>query len=153
MELNHKQITEVLGLYEKCCKILDIEPPVLTFTESEYMTALITPERQKIGKRFMKHSLGQTFPKQHGFETVVLVDSAKHNEIYGQETFKGPYKIQKTIKRYNIKYNRTYTVTKKISTIEYTLMHELTHVKYPNMRHGKLFEQSVKYLYRKIHSV
>jgi len=152
MELNHKQITEVLGLYEKCCKILNIEPPVLTFTESEYMTALITPERQKIGKRFMKKSLGQTFVAQHGFKTVVLVDIAKHDEIYGQETFKEPYEIKKTIKRHNMKYNRTLLITEKIGTIEYTLMHELIHAKYPKMRHGNLFDQSVKYLYLKIHS-
>jgi len=152
MELNHKQITEVLGLYEKCCKILDIEPPVLTFTETEYMTALITPERQKIGKRYMKKSLGQTFVEQKGFKTVVLVDTDKLDKIYGKETFKGPYKVEKTIKRHNIKYNKTYLITQKISTVEYTLMHELTHVKYPNMRHGVLFDLSVKYLYRKIHS-
>jgi len=152
MELNHKQITEVLGLYEKCCKILDIEPPVLTFTESEYMTALITPERQKIGKRYMKKSLGQTFVSQHGFKTVVLVDTTKHDEIYGQETFKEPYEIKKTIKRHNMKYNRTLLITEKIGTIEYTLMHELIHAKYPKMRHGNLFDQSVKYLYLKIHS-
>ncbi len=150
MELNHKQITETLGLYEKCCKILDIEPPVITFTESEYMTALITPERQKKGKRVMRKSLGQTYI-QKGFKPVVFVDTAKHNNIYGEEYYKEPYEVKKTIKRYGIKYNRTLLITQKISTVECTLMHELTHVKYPNMRHGKLFEQSVKYLYLKIH--
>jgi len=152
MELNHKQITEVLGLYEKCCKILDIEPPVLTFTETEYMTALITPERQKKGKKAMNKSLGQTYT-QKGFKPVVFVDTIKLNDIYGQEYYKEPYKLEKTIKRYGVKYSRIHIITQKISTVEYTLMHELTHVKYPNMRHGKLFDQSVKYLYRKIHSV
>jgi len=153
MELNHKQITEVLGIYEKCCKILNIEPPVLTFTESEYMTALITPERQKKGRRAMKNSLGQTFISQNRFKPVVFVDTAKLDKIYGQESYEKPHEIEKTIKRNNIVHDRIYIATKKNSTVEYTLMHELTHVKNPNMRHGRLFDQSVKYLYLKIHSV
>ena len=146
MELKHKEITQVLGLYEKYCRIMHIETrPVLTLNIEEYRQALkdIHTLTEKHNDRYLSKLYGQCAHKRDNtVNDIIYLNSPKFAKLLGlHELEKEPIIIKKR------KY--TYSVYKSIGHLEETLIHELLHVKYPKLRHGKMFKQYIKYYYNK----
>ena len=141
MELNPKTINEILGLYEKYCKIMQLDKlPVLTLNEKEYLE-ILEPHEIKTTKTRINKRLGECKYGIKGNNDIIFINSEKCAKLLGQESFSEPYKVKKR------KY--TYTIQNKIGTIEHTLIHELCHLRFKGLNHGKLFEQHIKYYYQK----
>ena len=147
METTKEVIRETLTLYEQYCKILDLlEPdklPPITLNETEYMTALVHPLRQKQAKKKLNTVLGQCTHKWKNYNDVIFINTKKFKHLRGLHEYKEP----KIIKKETRNYIRTYMIRTKIGHLEETLIHELVHVKYPKLRHGKKFNQIVRNIY------
>jgi hypothetical protein len=148
MQVTKQVINETLQLYEKYCKVLDLlEPdklPVLTLNETEYETALVHPLRIESAKKKLNRALGQTTFKcdidGHNYNSVIIVDISKMQYINGLHEFTKWEIIEKR--------TRWYKIRQKIPHLEETLIHELVHVKHPELRHGKKFNEIVRNIYR-----
>lgn len=145
MGIGKNEIPEILSMYEKYCKELELlEPdklPPLTLNEQEYMTALIDPQRIKSAKRTLKTALGQTAFKTEKYNHVILVNIEKMKYLKGLHEYEDWKPIQKR--------KHKYLIRNKIPHLEETLIHELVHIKYPHLRHGDRFNQIVRNIYLK----
>jgi len=147
MQITKEVINETLQLYEKYCKVLDLlEPdklPVLTLNESEYETALVHPLRQERALKKLNTALGQTTFKcnidGHTYNNVIIVDIIKMKYLNGLHEYTKSEIVEKRTRWYKIRY--------KIPHLEETLIHELVHVKFPKLRHGKKFNEIVRNIY------
>lgn len=152
MLVTKNDISEILGMYEKYCKALELlEPdklPPLTLNEQEYQTALIDPIRYKSAKKTIKKALGQTAQAWRNYRQVVFIDIKKMKYLKGLHEYSEPQLIVKETK----KYIKTYRIREKIPHLEETLIHELVHVKYPHLRHGDRFNQIIRNIYERYNS-
>lgn len=161
MPITKNEIPEILALYKKYSDYMQVRP-ILTFSRKEQKMAIgnryddiisqiMTIDIKKAkyyNKKYYdrsKNVFGQTDYKRNGYNDVIFLDLDKFSYLYGLHTYTDWQIIPKR--------KLVYKTRHKIGHLEETLIHELLHVKYPNLKHGDKFNQIVKDIYLKNNSV
>jgi len=172
MKFTQEQIIKIHKMYEHYCKVMDVGRPVLTFSRQEQKLAVgnryddiisnvmaINPKKAiKYNKKYYDRKevlFGQTDYKRNGYNDVIYLALDEFEDIRGLHHYTEPIKkVEKktqyvTIKGKTVKGYAyvTYTIKHKIGHLEETLIHELVHIKYKGMKHGKEFNRIVKHIY------
>lgn len=150
MKLEKNDIIYLHTKYNEYCEQLGISiKPVFTLNTSELSMALEhnTFRRDKC-LSVVRHNkpLGLTnLAKDIKLENNVIMLDCNH-EQYIQVKGLHEYESIKVKKRIYI-----YTISRIIGHLEETLIHELIHVKYPTLRHGKRFSNKIRQEYHYNH--
>jgi hypothetical protein len=172
MKFTQEQIIKVHKMYEHYCKVMDVKRPVLTFSRQEQKLAvgdryddiisdyMATRPKKAIAlnKKYYDRKetvFGQTDYKRNGYNDVIYLalDQFEHIDGLHQYTVPTKKRVKKTqYMNYNGKRLKgytyvTYIIKHKIGHLEETLIHELVHIKYKGMKHGKKFNSIVKHIY------
>jgi len=172
MKFTQEQIIKVHKMYEHYCKVMNVKRPVLTFSREEQKLAVgdryddiisdvmaYNPKRAiRYNKKYYdrKETLfGQTDYKRKGYNDVIYLALDQFSDIRGLHHYTEPIKKTEKKNQYIIQNGKrvkgytyvTYRTKHKIGHLEETLIHELVHIKYKGMKHGKEFNRIVKHIY------
>jgi hypothetical protein len=121
MELNPENKQEIMNMLAHYSKVMRLENVQVVF------------ERKQGNHKYSTNGiLGEAY---RGSNTIFL-NLPQFVEMYGLHGKSKPFK------------KRTRTYTKKIGHLEETLIHELVHLKHTTLRHGKAFEEKVRFYFR-----